>query len=229
MPATHTSVAPHWVAVLTGLAAVALVLLPSLWRVGTHVNTVFHEGGHALFAGGSGRTVHAVTLGGDGTGLTAFSGRKDGPGHLLALLAGYLGPPFFGLIGAVMLAGGSLDTLLWLVRAGLVALLVVIRNTFGAVVVGALLLASLLVSWWAGHAVQVGFAYLLVWFLLLSAARDMVSVTSSFVRGKGGAADVALLRADMLLPSVVWMAIFWLVTIGALVLGYHLLMDRPPS
>jgi len=227
VPATHTSVAPHWVAVLTGLAAVVLVLLPSLWRVGTHVNTVFHEGGHALFAGGSGRTVHSVTVGSDGGGKTVTT-HKDGPGHLLVLLAGYLGPPFFGLIGAVMLAGGSLDTLLWLVRAGLVALFVVIRNAFGAVVVGALFLASVLVSWWAGHAVQVGFAYLLVWFLLLSAARDMVSVTSAFIRGKGGG-DVAQLRDDMVLPSVVWIAIFWLATIGALVLGYHLLMDPPPG
>jgi len=37
-----------------------------------------------------------------------------------------------------------------------------------------------------------------------------------------------VLRDTIFLPSVLWLAIFWLVTVGALVLGYHLLMDPPP-
>jgi hypothetical protein len=116
---------------LTIAAAALIVLVPATWRVGRHVITIVHEGGHAVAATLTGRPLGGIRLHSDTSGLTVSRGRPSGPGMILTILAGYAAPPLLGLGAARMLGLGYDVGLLWLLLAGLALLLVQIRNWFG--------------------------------------------------------------------------------------------------
>lgn len=167
---------PPLLVVLTGLVALLVVVTRLPWRIARNAITIAHEGGHALVAVLTGRKLHGIRLHSDTSGLTLSAGRPTGPGMVLTLLAGYLAPPLVGLGGAWLLAGNRITLLLWIAVLLLLAMLVMIRNLYGAltlVIVGGAVLA---VSWYASPQVQAAFAWTGVWFLLLGGVRPVVEL-----------------------------------------------------
>jgi Peptidase M50B-like len=200
------------------LAAVG-VLAPAAWRPLRHVVTIAHESGHAAVAALAGRRLHGVRLHRDTSGLTTSSGPRRGLGVVLTLLAGYLAPAAIGLAAAFALWHGRVVLVLWAAIVLLAALLLMIRNWFGVLLVLCTGLTLLAVLAWANAAVQGAAAYLLAWFLLVAAPRPVLELQAARSRGRGGSTDADQLAAATRVPGLVWVTLFLAGTSGALWLG----------
>ncbi len=215
---------PAWV--VLGTAAVALVAVAdtSTWLRLRHVVTIAHEGGHAAVAVLSGRRLRGVRLHSDTSGLTLSAGRPTGPGMIATAAAGYPAPAVLGLLAALALSAGYLLATLWAFLLLLAALLLTIRNVFGAVSVlgtGAVLVG---VAVWAPPTGQGAFGYLLAWFLLLGAPRPVLELQRKRRRGGVEISDADHLARLTAVPGLVWVTLFLVVTLGALVAGCWLLL-----
>lgn len=210
---------PGWTVLATALAATVLVLAPATWPVTRHVVTIAHEAAHGLTALLVGRRLRGIRLHSDTSGLTVSSGRPTGPGMVLTLAAGYVGPALLGLGAAALLGARHAVGLLWAVLVLLALLLIQIRNWFGlwsVLVRGALVF---LVSWWLPAQAQSAFAYLVAWFLLLAAPRPVVELQRQRRRGVGRGSDADQLAGLTGIPGALWVGAFLAVTGCALVVG----------
>lgn len=212
------------VVALTGLLALALVWHPRAWAVTRHLDTIAHEGAHGLAAVLTGRRLTGIRLHSDTSGLTVSSGRPRGPGMVLTLLAGYLGSALLGLGAASLLRAGHAVGLLWVLLVLLALLLLQIRNFFGlwSVLVTAALVFA--VSWLLPAQVQSAFAYLVTWFLLLSAPRPVLELQRSRQSRRMSGSDADQLARLTWLPGGLWVGFFWLGTVGILLLGASLVV-----
>lgn len=214
------------VVVAAGAVALGLVLWGPAWRTCRQAVTIVHEGGHALVALLSGRSLHGVRLHRDSSGVTTHRGLARGPGMIATMAAGYPAPALLGLVGAVVLGQGYAVALLWLLLLVLALLVLQIRNWFGLwvlLVSGAALFA---VTWWAPGDWQVAFAHGLVWFLLLAAPMTVWELQHQRSRGRGRSSDADQLGRATWLPAWAWVGLFALISLGCLVLGGALLLGR---
>ena len=224
---TGVQVAPDRTVVWATAAVALLAMGPAvLWHYTRNVVTIAHEGGHGLVAVLTRRRLHGIRLHSDTSGLTVSSGKPHGPGMVLTAAAGYTAPPLLGLGGAWMLSAGHITALLWVVVALLLAVLVMIRNAYGALTVvltGGLCFA---VSWFGSGALQAAFAYLSVWFLLLAGVRPVVELQSKRRRGGARDSDADQLGRLTRTPAVLWVALFLVVALAALATGGRWLVTR---
>jgi peptidase M50B-like protein len=204
----------------TGL--VAFVAAVPLWRFTTHVITIAHEGGHALFGVLFGRAVTHVKVGADRGGETGFRG-GGWFGIVFSFLAGYLGPSIFGLSGAWMLVHGFAPRAVLLMSLALMAvLLVMVRNFFGFIAVpltGAVLWAT---AMHASEPTQRVFAHIWVWFLLMGGVRQIPELYRVWSTGKEP--DTAVLAKQTGCSTAIFVALFWAGSMAALIYGGVLLL-----
>ncbi len=221
---------PAWLIGLTGLLALAVVVNTQIWRLAGKVITIAHEGGHALVSILSGRRLDGIRLHSDSSGVTYSRGRSNGPGLVLTAAAGYVMPSLLGAGAACLLAAGHLTAMLWLALVLLAATFLAIRNFYGAAAVLVTAGAVFAVSYYASAAVQAGFAYLAAWFLLFGGvrpafelARGTLGRRQRWARGSDAEQLARLTGA----PAGLWVTVFVLVALGALVAGAYLL--APPG
>ena len=210
---------PALLVLVTALIALAVVLIRPLWRVARNAITIAHEGGHALIALLTGRKLRGIRLEFDTSGLTLSAGRPTGPGMIFTLLAGYIAPSLIGVGFAWLLGGNRITLLLWLTVVLLLLMLINIRNFFGVisvVITGAIVFG---VSWWAEPQVQAAFAYAGVWFLLIGGVRPVNELQRLRRRGRMPDSDADQLGRLTHLPALFFVGLFYVVTIGALVIG----------
>jgi len=214
-----------WLVVGTGAAALLAVAVDGAWRWTRNLVTIVHEGGHALTAVLTGRRLTGIRLHSDTSGLTLSTGRPRGPGMVATAAAGYLAPSLAGLVGVVLLAFDQVTVMLWAATALLLAMLVMVRNAYGAVsllVTGAIVAA---VSVLAGADVQAGFAYAVTWFLLLAAVRPVGELWRERRRWRGNApTDADQLARLTRIPGGAWVGFFGLATLAALAAGGWVLL-----
>ncbi|GAB2465954.1 M50 family metallopeptidase [Jatrophihabitans fulvus] len=200
------------------LVALVCVVWRPLWVRTRHLVTITHEGAHGVAALLSGRRLGGIRLHSDTSGLTVSRGRARGPGMVATALAGYPGPALVGVGAAALLHVGHAVALLWLVLVLLALLLVQIRNWFGlwsVLVAGAGVFA---VSWWGSPGLQSGVAYAGTWFLLLAAPRPVLELQASRRRGARDT-DADMLGRLTRTPGTLWVGVFLVVSVGALVAG----------
>ncbi|RJL34106.1 M50 family metallopeptidase [Bailinhaonella thermotolerans] len=211
---------PPWQVVLaTAAAALAIVAYRPAWRVARNVVTIAHEGGHALVAVLTGRTLTGIRLHSDTSGVTVSKGRPTGPGMVATAFSGYVTPSALGFLGAWLLAAGHVTALLWIMMALLLAMLVMIRNVFGIVSLLVTGGAVFLVSWYAPAQVQGAFAYLGVWFLLFGGVRPVFELRSKRRRGRARDSDADQLARLTPVPAVLWVGSFAILALAALIAG----------
>lgn len=213
-----------WLVLGTGLAALLAVALDRVWRLSRNLVTIVHEGGHALAAVATGRRLTGIRLHSDTSGLTLSTGRPSGPGMVVTAAAGYLSPSLVGLVGVGLLAAEQVTVMLWAAAAFLVAMLVMVRNAYGALsllVTGAAVIA---VSLLAPADVQAGFGYAATWFLLLAAVRPVGELWRERRRRRGGLTDADQLARLTGVPGGLWVTFFGLATLAALAGGGWLLL-----
>jgi Peptidase M50B-like len=209
------------------VAAGAVVLAPALWRPARTVVTIAHEGAHGLVALAAGRRLSGIRLHSDTSGLTVSAGRPTGLGMVLTCAAGYTGPALFGLGAAALLAAGHAVGLLWALLGLLALLLVQIRNWYGLWAVLATGAVVLAVTGWLPPSGQAAFAAVGTWFLLLAAPKTVLELQRARRRRAAPDSDADQLARLTRLPAVLWVGLFLLVDVGALLLGgWWLLGDR---
>jgi hypothetical protein len=208
-----------WVVLATAVAALAVVVPHNLWRIARNAITIAHEGGHGLVALLTGRRLTGIRLHSDTSGLTVSRGKPHGMGMILTAAAGYTAPPLLGLGGAALLAAEHITLLLWVATALLVAMLVMIRNAYGALTVIITGGTFLLVSWLAGPQVQAAFAYAVVWFLLLGGVRPAFELQAKRARGGAGDSDADQLARLTHAPAGLWLFLFHAVSLCSLMGG----------
>lgn len=216
---------PPWYVVF-GCALVAFFTVAHgpTWRLARNVVTIAHEGGHAFAALATGRKLQGIRLHSDTSGLTLSRGKPTGLGMIITLMAGYITPPLLGFGGAFFLALGHITALLWVTIALLLAMLIMIRNAYGAVSVIATGGLIFLVSWMASPVVQAAFAYAAIWFLLLSGVRPVVELQTMRRRGQAPHSDADQLARITGVPGLAWVTFFVLVALACLFFGGLLLM-----
>ncbi len=202
---------------------------PRSWRLAGKVITIAHEGGHALVSVLSGRRLDGIRLHADSSGVTYSRGRRNGPGLVLTAAAGYVMPSLLGAGAAWLLAARHLTAMLWLALVLLVATFLAVRNLFGALAVLVTAGGVFVVSYYATAVVQAGFAYLAAWFLLFGGVRPVLELARGSGRrqrwARGSDADqLARLTGA---PAGLWVTLFMLVSLAALVVGAGLLL--PPG
>ncbi len=216
---------PHLLVLATAVLAVLAVVPRPAWVLARNAITIAHEGGHALVAVLAGRRLRGIRLHSDTSGLTLTRGRPTGPGVVFSLLAGYLTPSLVGVAGAALLAAGRITMLLWLALALLLAVLVMIRNIYGALAVLAVGAVVFAMSWYAPPAVQAAFAYAGVWFLLVGGVRPVGELQRLRYRGRAPDSDADQLARLTHVPGLLWIAVFGVVNLAALLAGGYLLLQ----
>lgn len=206
------------------MAALLAVAVDGLWRWSRNLVTIVHEAGHAVTAVLTGRRLTGIRLHSDTSGLTLSTGRPSGPGMVATAAAGYLAPSLAGLVGVVLLAFDQVTVMLWAATGLLLAMLVMVRNAYGALsllLTGAIVVA---VSLLAGADVQAGFAYAVTWFLLLAAVRPVGELWRERRRRGQGRTDADQLARLTRVPGGVWVGFFGLGTVAALAAGGWVLL-----
>ncbi|CNG52044.1 Uncharacterised protein [Mycobacterium tuberculosis] len=215
---------PLWLVGLVGVLALAAVLHGPTWRVARNTVTIAHEGGHALIALLTGRKLDGIKLHSDTSGVTVSRGKPHGPGMIFTALAGYITPPLLGLFFALLLAWGRITLMLWFSLALLAAMLVMIRNAYGALSVVATGAVIFAVSWLGSATVQAGFAYLAAWFLLLAATRPVIELQRMRTRHMAPSSDADQLAHLTGVPGLAWVGLFAATALLALLAGGALLV-----
>ena len=213
-----------WFVVATGVLAFAVVAPYQAWRLSRNVVTIAHEGGHALAALLTGRRLTGIRLHSDTSGVTVSVGKPTGPGMVFTGMAGYITPSLLGLAFALVLETGRITLLLWVSLALLAAMLMMIRNVYGALsllVTGAIVFA---VSWFTSSATQAVFAYAFTWFLLVAGVRPVFELQHKRRRRQAPDSDADQLARLTSVPGILWVGFFLLVTLASLALGALLLL-----
>jgi hypothetical protein len=204
-------------------AALALIAVcwSVLWRWTRTVVTIAHEGGHALVAVLVGRGLTGIRLHADTSGLTVSTGARRGPGLVLTFLGGYPAPSLLGIGGALLVAADLAALMLWIAIVLLVATLVHVRNAFGVFSVLATGAVVGAVAWWGQERLQDGFAAALCWFLLFGGVRAVNELHRSRRRG---ASDADMLGSLTWVPRGMWVLLFWLLAVAAVIVAAGILL-----
>ncbi|GAA1351895.1 M50 family metallopeptidase [Streptomyces beijiangensis] len=209
----------QWLVIGTAAIALAAVIPHPLWRLSRNAVTIAHEGGHGLVALLTGRRLDGIRLHSDTSGLTVSRGKPHGLGMILTAAAGYTAPPLLGLAGAALLASNHITLLLWVVSALLIAMLIMIRNAYGALTVIATGAAFVLISWLTSAQVQAAFAYTAVWFLLIGGVRPAFELQAKRRRHNSGDSDADQLARLTHVPPTLWLLLFHIVSLCCLIGG----------
>jgi hypothetical protein len=225
------SAPPGWVVGVGALAALFAVWPGQTWRISRIAITIAHEGGHALASVLSGRRLEGIRLHADTSGSTVTRGKRDGLGLVLTALAGYLTPPVLGAGAAALLATHRVTLLLWLVLALLALVLLVIRNWYGVLALLVTAGAVFAVTWLAAATTRAVFGYAVAWFLLFGGVRPVFELARSRGRarrrGRPTGSDADQLAALTGVPGGLWVLLFALVAVAAVVFGARLLVPWP--
>jgi len=193
------------------ILAVGAAFIRWLWPVTQHITTMAHEGAHATVGSAIGRQVKGMTFQANGNGATNLAG-SGVAGSLSTAIVGYLGPSAFGIGAAEMIKAGYIVAVLWIGVAGLLAIMTMLRRSFGIVSVVVTFVLLFGVAGFASVQVQVVTAYALAWFLLISGVQ-MVRIDGR------GAGDAKRLQGLTKIPGRFWSG-FWLAgSVVALIFG----------
>jgi hypothetical protein len=210
---------PATMVLVTGVAALLVVAFRELWRPARNVITIVHEAGHALVAVLVGRRLSGIRLHSDTSGLTLTRGRPYGPGMVSTALAGYLAPSVLGLAFAGLVGADRTTAVLVVCALLLFGVLVMVRNVYGfftVLLVGGVLFG---VAWWTPPLVQAAFAHLITWFLLLGGVRPVGELQRKRRHGRARDSDADQLARLTGAPGWLWVAMFFFVNLGSLVLA----------
>jgi hypothetical protein len=219
---------PRWQIIGAGAAALVAVAPRPVWRLTRNAVTIAHEGGHALVAIASGRTLTRILLHSDTSGVTVSKGRRDGPGMAATAFAGYATPPLLGLGAAALVAGGAVPTMLGLAIMVLLGTLVLIRNVYGVasvVLTGGIVVVVIA---YGSPAVQYGFACFVTWFLIVGGLKTVLEVQQKRAGRRAADSDPDQLERLTGVPAGIFVAMFALIGLLALIFSGNLLLSWPP-
>lgn len=204
-------------------ALLSWVLAVPLWFVMRYFVVIAHEGGHALLAKLLFRSLKSITFDRYGGGATEPASDVPWLFNIVILLAGYLGPSMFGLLGVWLLLRGQIEAVLWASLAFLAVMLFAVRGLLGWLLVPGLMVIIWLAATRSEPPLQTLYAHMWIWFLLVGAVQRMLL----FVTDKqydDDANDSISLQGLTGVPSAIWALLFLAGTIAALAYGGGMLL-----
>lgn len=214
------------VAVLAGIVALSITAIA--WETLRRIITMTHEGSHAMAAWLVDSRVYSVVLSRD-KNLTkrAATGRRSS--EVLIKSAGYIGPSFFGLLGSLLLVRGQVEPVLWISVVLLGLLLLKVATWFGRIGVTLTGAVLFVMARYAPDALQTLFAATWIWFLLIGGFGNVIRLHHARQAAKAAkkpdkSSDVYALWKLILVPPPVGVALFWLGSLAALILGAGILL-----
>jgi Peptidase M50B-like len=204
-------------AVLIGVVMLAVVAFEATWAVVSHIDTMAHEGAHAVISSLSGRGVQSIKIKPNSDGET-IPARNGGVSSTLVIgVVGYVGPSAFGLGAAKLIQSGHILSMFWVALVLLAILLLAARWSFAFVTVPLAGVLAFLIARFAPVHTQVIAAYATAWLLLLSGVRRIIQ------HGLG-AKDAGTLRSATGIPKLLW-SLLWLAgSLAAVAVGGRLLV-----
>src|SRR5947209_15801286 len=100
-----------------------------------------------------------------------------------------------------------------------------IRNVYGALAVLVVGAVVFVMSWYASPAVQAAFAYAGLWFLLIGGVRPVGELQRLRYRGYAPDSDADQLARLTHVPGLLWVGVFGVVNLAALLAGGYLLAE----
>jgi len=189
-------------AALIGLVMLAVVAFESTWAVVRHIDTMAHEGTHAVISSLSGRGVESIKIKPNGNGETKPA-RGGGTSSTLVIgVVGYVGPSTFGLGAAKLIESGHILSVFWVALVLLAILLLAARWSFAFVTVPLAGALAFVMARFAPTHTQVIAAYATAWLLLLSGVRTIIQHGLDAV-------DAGTLRGATGIPKLLW-SLLWL-------------------
>lgn len=209
-PSAPIVMTPTELAVIAGVA-LAVVLIPPLWRFARLGVTLVHELGHALVGIAVGRRFTGFVLRGDASGHAVTRGPSSGPGLAATTWAGYPAPALLAAGLAVAAGNGWAPPVLAVLGLVLVVALVQVRSLLtAAVTVGSLVGVGSL-WWWGVPQLQAQVLLGLAAVLLVGAWRHLASAMKDASVGN----DARVLARLTRVPRLVWLGTYVLVCGGA--------------
>jgi hypothetical protein len=204
-------------AVLIGLVMLAFVAFEATWTVVSHIDTMAHEGAHAIISSLSGRGVQSIKIKSNSDGETKPS-RDGGVSSTLVIgVVGYIGPSAFGLGAAKLIQSGHILSMFWVALVLLAILLLAARWSFAFVTVPLAGVLAFLIAKYAPAHTQVIAAYASAWLLLLSGVRTILQHGLD-------AKDAGILSGATGIPKLLW-SLLWLAgSLAAVAIGGRLLV-----
>lgn len=210
-----------WMLVVAWGASLLLVFTP-LWSIARNAVTVVHEGGHALVALLWGRRISGIKLHSDTSGVTISRGKPRGLGVIFVTASGYTAPALLGLFMQYLSAEGRTVLALALLALMLLGIFLSIRNFWGLVVVVPLLFGFYFTFQFA-PALQSFVLLFIATFLTVASLKPIIELQRHRLAGEGKDSDAdQLSRLTLVVPAIVWVAYFFVVSLGANLLAIYL-------
>jgi hypothetical protein len=206
------------------LAALAVVLVPTVWLQLRIAVTLVHELGHAIIGVAFGRRFTGFVVRGDMSGHAVTVGPARGIGRIATTWAGYPMPALVGLLMVWSATAGYAAALLFACLVTLVVVLVFVRSAGTLATVAAAGAGIGALWWWRNDEVQVLAVVTTGLVLLIGAWRHLGALTSAHGRRDRGS-DAAVLRQLTGIPAAVWIATFVAVLAAASWAAARLLLD----
>ncbi len=208
---------PGGEAVLIGLVVLAVVAFEGTWAVVCHIDTMAHEGAHAIISSLSGRGVQSIKIKPNGEGETKPDRGGGAPSTVAIGVVGYVGPSAFGLGAAKLIQSGHILSTFWVALLLLAILLLAARWSFAFVTVPLAGALAFLIAKFAPTHTQVIAAYATAWLLLLSGVRRIIQHGLD-------AKDAGILRSATGIPKLLW-SLLWLAgSVAAVAVGGTMLV-----
>ena len=204
-------------AVLIGLVVLAVVAVEATWAVVGHIDTMAHEGAHAIMFSLSGRGVKSIKIKPNADAETMPASGGGISSNLATGVVGYVGPSAFGLGAAKLIESGYILSMFWVALVLLAVLLLAVRLSFAFVSVPVAGVLAFFIARFAPMQTQVIAAYAVAWLLLLSGVRTIIEHGLK-------AKDAINLRKLTFIPKLLW-SLLWLAgALAALAIGGRMLV-----
>lgn len=204
-------------AVLIGVVALAVVAVEATWAVVEHIDTMAHEGAHAIIYSLSGRGVKSIKIELNANGKTVPTSGGGFSSELATGVVGYVGPSAFGLGAAKLIESGFILSMFWVALVLLAVLLLAVRLSFAFISVPVAGVLAFSIARFAPMHTQVIAAYAIAWLLLLVGVRTIIEHGLK-------AQDAIDLRKLTFIPKLLW-SLLWLAgALAALAIGGRMLV-----
>lgn len=202
-----------WMLVVAWVGSLLLVFSP-IWAVSRNAITVVHEGGHAFVGILFGRRISGIKLHSDTSGVTISRGNPRGLGMVFTTAAGYTSPALLGLGIQYLSSSGRVLLGITILATFLAVIFLSVRNFWGFLVV-----IPLLVGFYFTFLVSPEMqAFLLIFiatFLTVASLKPIVELQILRRQREAEDSDADQLASLTLIPGVVWVGYFFLVSITA--------------
>lgn len=210
-----------WMLMLSWAISILLVFTP-LWNLSRNAVTVVHEGGHALMALLWGRRISGIKLHSDTSGVTISRGNPKGLGVIFVAASGYTAPALLGLGIQYLSSEGRTVLGLAILALMLLGIFLSIRNLWGILVVVPLL-AGFYFTFQFAPAIQTFILLFIATFLTVASLKPIIELQKHRRAGDGEDSDAdQLARLTLVVPGIVWVAYFFVVSLAANALAVYL-------